>query len=333
VTPAPDKLAAARGLANVPPEIALELVVALVRDEDPAIRAAAGGTLKSWTSEKLQPLLARRGASPETLEYFLRPENLRPDLLPTVLSHRSVPQRPLAELAAAADLDTVKLLLEHIDALRTPALTALKGNSAYLEMHGSRLSALGEGFVFEPSFLELLIAEAQLEDERQDRQRLSDEEAARLDAEIASAEAAGDEEKKHESIYAKIARMNVSQKVQLALKGTKDERTLLVRDSSKVVSRAVLGSPKLSEAEVEMFAALKSVSDEVLRMMAMNRKFMKNYNVVRNLASNPRTPIDVGLTLMGRLLPQDLRNLGMNKGVSDTVRKMAEKLCKQKQQR
>lgn len=332
MTPTADKLAAARGLANVPPEVALELVVALVRDEDPAIRVAAGSTLQSWASEKLEPLLARRSTSPEVLEYFLRPEHLRSELLPTVLSHRSVPQQSLTELAAAADLDTVKVLLDHIDALRTPALSALKGNSAYLEAHGSRLSALGEGFVFEPSFLELLIAEAQLEDERQDIQRLSDEEAAKLDAEIARAEAAGDEERKHESIYAKIARMTVSQKVQLALKGNKDDRSLLVRDSSKVVSRAVLGSPKLTEAEVETFAALKSVSDEVLRMMSMNRKFMKSYNVVRNLASNPRTPINVGLTLMGRLLPQDLRNLATNKGVPDVIRKMAEKLCKQKKQ-
>ncbi len=179
MTPTADKLAAARGLANVPPEVGLELLVALSRDESPAIRAAAGATLKSWGSEKLQPLLARRSVSQEVIGHFLRPENLRPDLLPTLLSQRQVPQQPLAELAAAADLETVKVLLDHIDALRTPALTALKSNSAYVEMHGSRLSAMGEGLVFEPSFLELLIAEAQLEDERHEIQRLSEEEEAK----------------------------------------------------------------------------------------------------------------------------------------------------------
>jgi hypothetical protein len=330
VTPTPDKLAAARGLANLPPEAALELLVALARDEDAAVRAQARHTLESWSSDKLQPALARRSASAEVLEYFLAPDNLRRDLLPAILKNRNTPQEPLAELAAGADLETVKLLLDNIDALRTPALVSLKNNSTYRGMHTSRLAALEEGFVFEPSFLELLIAEAQLEDERQQLQRLDEEEEAKLDAEIAQAEASGNEEKKHESMYSKIARMNVSQKVQLALKGTKDERALLVRDSSKVVSRAVLGSPKVTEAEIETFAALKSVSDEVLRMIAMSRKFMKSYNVVRNLVSNPRTPLEVGLPLLNRLLPQDVRGIAMNKNVPDVLRKMAEKSAKQK---
>ncbi len=331
MTPATDKLAAARGMANVPPEVALELVVALSRDPDPAVRVAAGTTLRAWPSGQLQPLLARRAVSTEVLEYFLHPETARLDLLPTVLPHRNVPQQALAELAAAADLETVKILLEHIDALRTSALTALKNNSAYLAMHGSRLASLEEGFVFEPSFLDLLIAEAQIEDERHELQTLTEEEAAKLDEQIAQAEAAGNDDKKKESIYAKIARMNVSQRVQLALKGNKDDRALLVRDGSKVVSRAVLGSPKLTDSEVETFAALKSVSDEVLRMISMNRKFMKTYSVIRNLINNPRTPIDVGLPLLNRLMPQDVRNLATNKGVPDIVRKMAEKLAKQKQ--
>lgn len=330
MTPITDKLAAARGEADLPPEAALGLLVALSRDADERVRTEARRTLAAWPAETLESLVSRQNTSADVLEFFLTPENLRPELLPNLLTNRYTPQDAIAELAAIADLEIVKILLDNIDRLRTRALVALKNNSSYLKMHESRLTALEEGFVFEPSFLELLIAEAQLEDERRQAVALSEEEIAKLDEQIAKAEAEGNEERKHESVYAKIARMTVSQKVQLALKGNKDERAMLIRDSSKVISRAVLGSPKLTDAEVETFSALKSVSDEVLRLISMNRKFMKSYSVLRNLANNPRTPIDVGLSLLARLLPQDQRGVMQNKNVSEVVRKSAEKMVKQK---
>ncbi len=330
MSPIADRLAAARGEGGLPPEAKLQRLVILSHDPDEHVRAEARRTLEAWPSDTLKPLLANRSISPVVLDYFLTLENLRSELLPELLANRSTPHEAIAELAAIADLESVKILLDNIDRLRTQALIALKSNSAYLKMHESRLTALEEGFIFEPSFLDLLIAEAQLEDERQQAVALSEEEITKFDEEIAKAEVEGNEERKHESIYAKIARMTVSQKVQLALKGTKDERGMLIRDSSKVVSRAVLGSPKLTEAEVETFSALKSVSDEVLRMISMNRKFMKGYNVLKNIANNPRSPIDVALPLVQRLLPQDQRAVMQNKNVSDVVRKSAEKLVKQK---
>ena len=330
MTPITDKLAAARGQTNVAPEAALELVVALTGDPDDQVRAEARRTLSSWPPETLQPLLRRASTSPQALEYFLISENFRPELLEDLLANCHSPQQALAELAAIADLDTVKIMLENIDRLRTPALTALKSDSSYLQMNQSRLAAREEGFLFELSFLELMIAEAQLEEERQQTAALSDEEIAKLDKETAEANAQGDEQRKKESIYAKISRMTISQKVQLALKGNKEERGMLIRDSSKVVSRAVLGSPKVTEAEIDTFSALKNVSDEVLRLISMSRKFMRSYSVLRNLANNPRTPIDVAMSLIARLLPQDQRAVAQNKNVAEVVRKMATKVVKQK---
>jgi hypothetical protein len=93
-----------------------------------------------------------------------------------------------------------------------------------------------------------------------------------------------------------------------------------------VVVRAVLSSPKLSEAEVEAFAAMKNVSQEVLRQISMNRKFMKNYTIMRNLVNNPRLPIDVSLPLLNRLLSNDLRAVANSREIPDTLRKMAQKL-------
>lgn len=137
-------------------------------------------------------------------------------------------------------------------------------------------------------------------------------------------------ERERISTIQKIARLTVGERVQLAMKGTKDERFVLIRDGSKVVSSAVLESPKVSDAEIETFAAMKNVQESVLRGITMKRKFMKNYAVIRSLVNNPRLPLDLGLSLMNHLLVNDLKGLSMNKNVSETLRKMALKTYKQK---
>jgi hypothetical protein len=124
----------------------------------------------------------------------------------------------------------------------------------------------------------------------------------------------------------KIARLNVGGRVQLAMKGSKDERAILIRDGARIVSSAVLESPKLTESEVDAFAALKNIGESVLRIIGTKRKFLKRYNVVRILCMNPKTPIDVSLSLIPRLTTNDLKNLTKNRDVSDTVAKAAVKI-------
>jgi len=137
-------------------------------------------------------------------------------------------------------------------------------------------------------------------------------------------------ERERKNTLQKINALDVKGRIQLALKGNKEERSILVRDGTKVVALAVLDAPKLSDGEVEQFASQKNVLEAVLRGIPLKRRFRKDYIVVRNLVSNPRTPLDLGLSLMKNLLIQDLKNLSMNKEVSDTIRKLALKLFKQK---
>jgi hypothetical protein len=139
-----------------------------------------------------------------------------------------------------------------------------------------------------------------------------------------------EEQKKQLSILQKIAGMNVAQKVKLAMLGNKEERMVLIRDGSKVVSGAVLASPKISDQEIETIAAMKNVQESVLRDLARNRKFMKSYIVVKNLVNNPRCPLDLSLGLIKNLIAPDLKALSMNKNVGETLRKMALKMFKEK---
>jgi hypothetical protein len=137
-------------------------------------------------------------------------------------------------------------------------------------------------------------------------------------------------EAKRENTLQKINHLDVKGRIQLALKGSKEERSILIRDGTKVVALAVLDAPKLSDGEVEKFALQKNVLEAVLRQIPLKRRFMKNYIVVRNLVANPRTPLDLSLGLMKHLLAVDLKNISANKEVSETVRKLALKMYKQK---
>jgi len=132
------------------------------------------------------------------------------------------------------------------------------------------------------------------------------------------------------SVLQKIARLDVKGRVQLAVRGSKEERGILVRDGTKLVALAVLQSPKISDGEVEKFAAQKNVLEALLRGITMHRRFMKNYVIMRNLCSNPRAPVDVSMGLVKNLMVQDLKNLSGNKDVSETIRKMAMRAFKQK---
>ena len=138
------------------------------------------------------------------------------------------------------------------------------------------------------------------------------------------------EDEKRGSVLQKITKLDIKGRIQLAMKGSKEERSILVRDGTKLVALAVLDSPKISDGEVEKIAAQKNVLEAVLRAIPMKRRFVKNYAVVRNLVGNPRTPLDIGLGLMKNLLVADLKNLSGNKEVSETIRKLALRQFKQK---
>jgi hypothetical protein len=137
-------------------------------------------------------------------------------------------------------------------------------------------------------------------------------------------------EERRDSVLQKISKLDIRGRITLAMRGSKEDRSILIRDSTKLVAIAVLESPKVSDGEVEKFALQKNVLEAVLRAIPLKRRFAKNYNIMRNLVQNPRTPLDLSLGLMKNLLIHDLKNLSGNKEVSDTIRKLALRMFKQK---
>jgi hypothetical protein len=141
-----------------------------------------------------------------------------------------------------------------------------------------------------------------------------------------------DEERKEtEKVNAvqKIYRMNTAEKVITALKGNREDRAILVRDPNRIVSTAVLGSPRLTESEVEAFAGMKNISDEILRQIGNHREWTKKYSVMANLVRNPRTPLAISLGMVSRLNPKDIKSLAFDRNVPDAIRKHAQRFIKQ----
>jgi hypothetical protein len=177
----------------------------------------------------------------------------------------------------------------------------------------------------EPTPDDLLFAEAQAEGERLEREGVlhqtvvEDEEGKEV------------VEEKAKSLEQRIRDMTVSQKIRTAMLGTAAARALLVRDKNKLVSSAVVRSPLLQESEAASISASRSVSEEVLRLLASNGDLVKSHTIKFNLVANPRTPVAIALRLLTHLRADELKKLAKSKGVAAQVAKMAkQELSKKK---
>jgi len=125
-----------------------------------------------------------------------------------------------------------------------------------------------------------------------------------------------------------LGSLPIVERMKLAMKGTRSQRAQLIRDSNKLVAAAVLSSPKLTETEVEAFAKMANVTEEVLRAIAINRTWMKNYGVVAGLTRNPKTPPGISMHLVQRLNEKDLNMLTTDRNVPEAVRLAARKFLR-----
>jgi hypothetical protein len=148
--------------------------------------------------------------------------------------------------------------------------------------------------------------------------------AERLIAE-ASAEAGGAPPERL-ALIRRIMLMKVKDRIKLGMKGDREARSILIRDSNRVVAQAVINNPRITDQEVEGIASMRTVSDEVLRLIAMNRTWARQYPIILSLARNPRTPLPTAIGILNRLHTKDLKTLSQNRNVSDAVRRHALRL-------
>lgn len=278
-----------------------ELLAVLAEDPDEMIRERAANAVLSQPLDGFLDALKGDAPTPQLFRYCGRNLIEDPKIATAVFQHWRCPPQFLPAAARRLPTSIVQELM--LDLERLSNQTALA--SALLE--SSSLT----------------------EDQRQQLEELLredlNEEAAFKDA----AEAESDPTKR-QTLIQRLSKMRIVERVTLAFKGNKEERMALVRDPCKVVQRSVLQSPRVTEKEIEGFAAMSNVSEEVLRGIAMMRKYARNYTVTRNLTFNPKTPIDISLHLIPQMNPADLKTLCATKNVPDVVRTSALRLQRQR---
>jgi len=134
-----------------------------------------------------------------------------------------------------------------------------------------------------------------------------------------------DESLDTESVTQKLQKMNFVQRLKAAVKGSKEIRMILVRDTNRMIAAAAMSSPKMTEQDVEAVAGMGAVSDEVLRIIARNRAWLKNYKIVLRLCKNPKTPVAISMNLMQRIQPKDLAQMSTDRNIPEPLRIAARK--------
>jgi hypothetical protein len=135
----------------------------------------------------------------------------------------------------------------------------------------------------------------------------------------------GTDAEKQQTFQERLATMTVPEKMKFATKGTREQRAILIRDPNRLVSSAVLSCPKVNDAEVESFAKMGNVSEEILRNIARSRAWTKNYSVVLALVKNSKTPVALTLGLMQRLTDSDVKKLASDRNIPEPLRLAARK--------
>ena len=293
------KIAVCAGGAHLAPVDRAEILAVLAGDADEMVADRARDAILSLAVDSFVEALKREQALPALFSYAARNLADKPGICDALVQNKNCSGEHLVPAVRHLSTLGIQTLMEELERVsESPALAAaLEHSSSLTADQKSQLHELhGPGNPID----EAALAEA----------------AAAVEPDLA----------RRQTLLQRLAKMTVAQRVQFAIKGGSEARRTLIRDSNKVVQRAVLQSPRLTDQEVEAFAAMSSLTDEILRLIANNRNFRKNYTVVRNLINNPKVPLDVTLHMLPMLNAVDLKRLVSNRNVAETLRTTAMKL-------
>lgn len=293
------KLAVCSSGAHLSPADHAEILTVLAGDPDEMVATRAQEALLSMPLEGFLEAVRRLQALPTVFAYASRHLADRPGIADALVQNGNCPAAYLVAVVPYISVGKAQELVDDLGRVSdSPALAMALENSTCVTAEQKNLlrELHGPGTPQDVAALAEAAAAAEPDDDRR------------------------------RTLLQRLAQMNVAQRVKFAVMGGSDARRTLIRDSNKVVQRAVLQSPRLTDQEVEAFAAMSSLTDEILRIIANNRKFRKKYTVVRNLLNNPKTPIDVSLHLLPAINAIDLKRLATNKNIPETLRTTAGKL-------
>ena len=316
--PKQTRMLIAGGMAPIPSGKLLELLILLLKDSDPHVADRAAETIRAWDQEEILAQLSIPGCHPSILEYFSQaaPSDR---LLRAILSNPSSPNALIASLAQTVPSHLLDTILDNrVRIIAYPLILARIRQNPAATPDALRLVREIEVEFLEGKKREYAVGEAP---EAEAIATTALDLQLEIPPEDLSLEGLPEEtEARQAEIVKRISSLPMREKIRYALFGTREIRSMLIRDSNKEVARTVLRSPKLTDNEVESIAAMRGVGEDILREIGQSRAWTKSYSVVQNLVKNPKTPPTISQNLMFRLRAPDLLQLSRDRSVSDAVR-------------
>jgi len=319
----------ARGFLPLPQEELVGVLAWLAGSEDGEIAALAVDAMAELPTRIVLDFASNEGVDVDSLVRLMRATR-DAQILEALIRNRTVPDDAIADLARHAEAGVQEVIVinqarilrapQILDALlENPALSAEARRRA-LETREEFFEKKARAAEEEPELLDLplepiadLLARAAELDGQPPTQTLALNESEKKDTRASA-------------VWARLGYMSVSEKVQLAFKGDRMLRMLLVRERNKLVCSAVMRNPRISEQEIENIAGMRNVEEEVLRLIGNKREWSGKYAIMLILCRNPKTPVGVVLPFINRLTLRDLKGLKGDRGVAQVVREAAKKL-------
>ena len=295
------RLAAARGALPMSGPNLVTVLFVFYHGENLELKEESLDTLKTLPAQILLAALSQVELHPSIIDFIVKLRYLDSVVMQAALSHRMIGIRSLLFLAKNSTGDVLDMLSHNDEALRKADVlrTEIINN-----IHADKVMKQRLGWV-EPT------PEPEPEVEPQP--------GANAEAEEAESPVEEEIEEESRSKYQQLQDMPVADKIKMALTGDKEWRTLLIRESNKLVNTAVLKNPRVSEGEVLAVAKNRSASEELIRIVLLNRDWIKLYDIKKALAVHPRTPLQKAVRFMTFLSEKDLRELAKSRDVGQAI--------------
>ena len=302
------RLSAAKGELAPRAYEQLAILMLLVDDKEPDIRETAEATLAKIPPAALKGFLGRSDTPAGMLEFFAD-RGVFPDAIPQIAEEDD---SPLIDTEYVPEFD---------DSLMTPSWQKEAAEEAAAQSTVEPAAPAAAA----PEPAEAAAPEAMAAAEESPEAGEAAEAPAAGDDDEEEIEEGKDEHGNRLSASQALAKMGMMQRLKAAVKGTREMRAILIRDPNKMISAAVLSSPKLTDAEVASFAKMQNVSEDVLRVIAANRSWTKSYSVITALVKNPKTPVAMSVNFLQRLTVKDVAMIAVDRNVPEALRVSARK--------
>ena len=324
------RLMAARGALPLPPIELATVLFALMHDPDAEVKDTARDSLEALPANVMEVVLAG-DSHPAILSHLARALREEEQHCETLALNSATSDGTIAFLAALPFKRVVDVVANNQERmLRAPEILEALGSNplAGRSIIDRILTFLG----LDASGSDEGVSEGDVSDARAEAalKAVLGEDLAGFARQLVSESEEDFDSGDQTNLYALIQQMSIFQKVKLARLGNREARGLLIRDRNKVVSVAAITSPKISDTEVVVYAQSRNVCDEVLRIIASNRTWMRNYKVKLSLASNPKTPQPTAMKFVNFLHDNDLRALVRSKDVPAQISTHARRIMMKK---